>query len=192
VARHAAFGYPDRPSSPPPRVLAPRATRDHLPNGNLRVPAPLFDITTIDLNAVALSTAQVEGINPHRGHMRQLDHVIWFDHDYSSILGVKHVRDDEFWVAGHIPGRPLLPGVLMIEAGAQLCSVQYKLKTGEKRFMAFLRCDDVVFRGQVVPGDTLYLLGSEVEFRAKRLIATCQGMVDNKIVFEGRITGIVL
>jgi 3-hydroxyacyl-[acyl-carrier-protein] dehydratase len=156
------------------------------------VPAPLFDITSIDLKAVALSTAEVEGINPHRGHMRQLDHVIWFDHDYSSILGVKHVRDDEFWVAGHIPGRPLLPGVLMIEAGAQLCSVQYKLKTGEKRFMAFLRCDDVVFRGQVVPGDILYLLGSEVEFRAKRLIATCQGMVNDKIVFEGRITGIVL
>jgi 3-hydroxyacyl-[acyl-carrier-protein] dehydratase len=156
------------------------------------LPVPLFDLSAIDLSAVALSTADVENINPHRGHMRQIDRVIWMTSDHSMGLGAKFVRDDEFWVAGHIPGRPLLPGVLMIEAGAQLCSLQYKLKTHEDKFVGFLRCDDVVFRGQVVPGDTLYLLGKEVEFRPKRFIAVCQGMVDKKIVFEGQVTGITI
>jgi len=156
------------------------------------LPVPLFDIQGLDLDAVAVTADEVSRINPHRGHMRQLDHVIWMADDQSRALGVKHVRTDEFWVAGHIPGRPLLPGVLMIEAGAQLCSVQYKVRTREERFMGFLRCDDVSFRGQVVPGDTLYLLGQEVEFRPRRLIAACQGVVNDKIVFEATITGMML
>jgi len=82
--------------------------------------------------------------------------------------------------------------VLMIEAGAQLCSVQFKCRTKEPRFLGFSRCDDVSFRGQVVPGDTLYLLAKEVDFRARRFIAICQGMVDDKIVFEAKITGMVI
>jgi 3-hydroxyacyl-[acyl-carrier-protein] dehydratase len=85
-----------------------------------------------------------------------------------------------------------MPGVLMIEAAAQLCSVQYKCRTGETRFLGFSRCDDVSFRGQVVPGDTLYLLGKEVDFRARRFIAACQGMVDDKIVFEATVTGMAM
>ncbi len=156
------------------------------------MPVPFFDISAIDLSAIAVSSAEVESINPHRGHMRQLDHVIWMSDDKSEGLGVKHVRTDEFWVPGHIPGRPILPGVLMIEAGAQLCSLQYKLKTRESKFVGFLRCRDMVFRGQVVPGDTLYLLGREVEFRPRRFIAACQGMVNGKIVFEGEVTGMTI
>jgi len=155
------------------------------------LPVPLFDIKGIDLNAVALTGEQVERINPHRGHMRQLHHVISMSADQSEAVGVKYVRDDEFWVAGHIPGRPLLPGVVMIEAGAQLLSVQYKMRTHEPRFLGFLRCDGFAFRGQVVPGDTLLLLGKEIEFRPRRFNGACQGMVKDKVVFEGQITGMV-
>lgn len=152
----------------------------------------LFDISAIDRNAVAISAEEVGQLNPQCGDMRQLDHVIWFNHDKSEVLGVKYVRDDEFWVPGHIPGRPLLPGVLMIEAGAQLCSVQYKAKGGEHRFIGFTRCDDVAFRGQVVPGDTLYLLSKEISFGARRFIARAQGVVNDRLVFEAKITGMVL
>lgn len=156
------------------------------------MPVPLFDISGIDLKAIAVPSEEVERINPHRGAMRQLDHVIWMSADQSRAVGVKPVRHDEFWVAGHIPGRPILPGVLMIEAGAQLLSVQYKTRTREAQFLGFLRCEDFAFRGQVVPGDTLYLLGSEIEFRRRRFIGACQGMVNDKIVFEGTVTGMVL
>lgn len=156
------------------------------------MPVPLFDLSGIDRNAVAVSTEEVARINPQRGDMRHLDHVIWLSHDYGQALGVKHVRPDEFWVSGHIPGRPLMPGVLMIEAAAQLCSVQYNKRIKEPRFLGFLRCDDISFRGQVVPGDTLYLLGQEVDFGARRFIAACQGMVNDKIVFDGKITGMAI
>jgi 3-hydroxyacyl-[acyl-carrier-protein] dehydratase len=152
----------------------------------------LFDLSHIDLTQVAVSYDQVGRLNPQCGDMRQLDHVIWSNADNTELLGVKHVRDDEFWVEGHIPGRPLLPGVLMIEAAAQLCSIQYKRKTGNMSFLGFTRCDDVAFRGQVVPGDALYLLGKEVKFGERRFVSDVQGVVDGKLVFEGRITGMAM
>lgn len=152
----------------------------------------LFDISGIDRSATALSAGEVGTINPQCGDMRQLDHVIWLSDDRSTALGVKQVRDDEFWVPGHIPGRPLMPGVLMIEAAAQLSSVLYRSKCNEERFIGFTRCDDTVFRGQVVPGDTLYLLAQEVSFRPRRFVCACQGVVNDTIAFEAKITGMVV
>lgn len=157
------------------------------------MPSPLlFDISSIDLNSVLVPAEEIGRLNPQCGDMRHLDYIIWANQDNSQTLGVKRVRNDEFWVPGHVPGRPLLPGVIMIEAGAQLCSIQYKRKTGKVGFLGFTRCDNVSFRGQVVPGDTLYLLGKEVEHAARRMISDVQGIVDGKMVFEARITGMVI
>ncbi len=155
---------------------------------------PLFDISRIDLSQVAASAQRVEEVNPHRGHMRLLDHVIWMNEEATNGLGVKEVRDDEFWVQGHVPGRPLFPGVLMIEAAAQLCSFLQgaRPRAVPPRFMGFIRCDDIVFRGQVVPGDTLYLLAEEIACRRQRFTSKTQGIVDERLVFEGTITGMAI
>lgn len=152
----------------------------------------LFDISAIDFSRVALTAEEVGRINPQCGDMRQLDYVIWMNHHFSRTVGVKHVRDDEFWVSGHIPGRPLMPGVLMIEAAAQLSSILYHQKLEQRDFVGFTRCDEVAFRGQVVPGDVLYLLSEEVSFKKRRFICRTQGIVNDKPVFEGKVTGMVL
>lgn len=153
----------------------------------------LFDISGIDRSEVAIAADDVGRINPQCGDMRQLCHVIWHNDDATEFFGVKHVREDEFWVAGHIPGRPLMPGVLMIEAAAQLCSVMFQHKVTEPLgFLGFTRCDEVVFRGQVVPGDTLHLLAKEVSRRPRRFISLAQAVVGDDLVFEGRITGMVV
>jgi len=152
----------------------------------------LFDLDGIDLSQTAVTAEEVGRINPQCGDMRQLDYVIWRNDDNSMALGVKEVRPDEFWVPGHIPGRPLMPGVLMIEAGAQLSSVLYRLKSKEERFLGFTRCDEVVFRGQVQPGDRLYLLVREIAFKARRFISASQGIVNGKLVLEAKITGMVI
>jgi len=149
----------------------------------------LFDISDIDLDAVFLTGEQVEERNPQRGDMRHLDHVIYMDDKASKALGIKRVRDDEFWVPGHIPDRPLLPAVLMIEAGAQLSSILYKYRSDESAFLGFTRCDNAVFRGQVAPGDTLLLLAREHKFQRRRFSCDAQGIVNGKVVFEVRITG---
>jgi 3-hydroxyacyl-[acyl-carrier-protein] dehydratase len=152
----------------------------------------LFDLDAIDLAAVAVSAEEVGRINPQCGDMRQIDHLIWRSEDASRGLGVRRIRDDEFWIPGHIPGRPLFPGVLMIEAAAQLSSVLYRLKTQETRFIGFTRCDDVVFRGQVKPGDTMYLLAEEIQFRPRRFSCAAQGVVHGQLAFEAKVTGMVV
>jgi len=154
---------------------------------------PLFDLSSIDLDQVAISAEEVGRLNPQCGAMRQLDHVIWLDNDSGRALGVKHITEGEFWVPLHIPGRPLMPGVLMIEAAAQLCSVFFlKHRTDQPRFLGFTRCDEAIFRGQVIPGESLYLLSEEVEVRPRRFVSRTQGIVDGKLVFEAKITGMVL
>ncbi len=154
----------------------------------------LIDLSQIDLTQVALTYEQVGEINPQTGPMRQLDHVIWVADDLSATVGVKHVQDDEFWVEGHIPGRPLFPGVLMIEAAAQLSSVIHQLRptSDQTKFHGFTRCDNVAFRGQVVPGDDFYLVAKEISFRPKRFVIDTQGIVNDRLVFEARVTGMVM
>jgi 3-hydroxyacyl-[acyl-carrier-protein] dehydratase len=102
------------------------------------------------------------------------------------------VRPDAFWVRGHIPGRPLMPGVLMIESSAQMISYFAKKVTQAEGFIGFGGVTDVKFRGQVVPGQKLVLLGKLLEMRARRTIGATQGYIDGTMVYEGTITGMLI
>ena len=156
------------------------------------VPSLLFDISRIDLDQVMVDVAGIERLNPHRGCMRQLDGVIWHDPDVTVSVAFKDVRDDEFWVPGHIPGRPILPGVLMIEAGAQLASFMTFCRTEGLKFIGFICCDNAKFRGQVVPGDRLILLGKGLKLKPRRSIYAIQGLVRGSLVFEAEVTGMAI
>lgn len=136
-------------------------------------------------------------MNPQCGAMRQLDRVIYLDLEAGQTLGIKHIAEDEFWVPLHIPGRPLMPGVLMIEALAQISSVYHHVKSSREgqtktRFLGFTRVDETAFRGQVVPGDDLYLLSKEVSFSARRFVSRGQAVVNGRLVCEALITGMTL
>ena len=85
------------------------------------------------------------------------------------------MRDDEFWVPGHIPGRPLLPGVLMIEAGAQLASFYTAKFVGWKGFIGFGGADDIRFRQPVTPGSRMYIVGQKIWQRHRRITARSRG-----------------
>lgn len=153
---------------------------------------PLLDLSAIDMSGRMIPRERINDYIPHQGDMALLDHVIWHRPDYTAAVALKRVRDDEFWCAGHIPGRPILPGVLMVEAGAQLASIMYFARMDHRNFAGFTRIENTVFRGMVVPGDDLYIVASEVKFHPKRFISDCQGLVQGKIVYESRITGMIL
>jgi len=153
---------------------------------------PIIDISTLDLSQVVLSKEEVGKINPQSGDMRQLDYISWVSEDKQIAVGIKEVKDDEFWVAGHIPGRPIYPGVLMIEAAAQISSILYHLNAEVNHFMGFTRCDECSFRGQVLPGCTLVISSNIRKFQRRRFVCDTQGFVDGQFVFEAKITGMMM
>ena len=152
-------------------------------------PTLLYDLSQYDLTQDAQDVAFIESINPHRGDMRLLDGIIWEDIPTSRAIAYKEVRDDEFWVPGHIPGRPIFPGVLMVEAAAQLASYLTLRLFPELDFLGFAGVDAVKFRGTVTPGDRLYILIEGTNMKPRRSICQAQGMVGDKLVFEAKITG---
>ena len=79
-----------------------------------------FDLAKIDFSNVVADLDAIRKVNPQRFEMEQLDAIVMVDFAQKLIVGYKDVRFDEFWVRGHMPGYPLMPGVLMCEAAAQL------------------------------------------------------------------------
>lgn len=150
------------------------------------------NLDEIDLEKIEVGIDGIRTVNPHRFEMEQLNGILKFDPANGIIIGFKDVKEGEFWVRGHIPGRPLLPGVLMIEAAAQLCTYYYKRSNKDNRFLGFAGIDKVKFRGTVSPGDKLLIIAKKIELRSRRAIFDTQGVVNNKLVFEGVITGMIV
>lgn len=154
------------------------------------MPPPAFlDPTTLDFTHLIADRAAIERANPHRYEFALLDGVVLLDMERKLFAGYHDVRPDAYWVRGHIPGRPLLPGVLMIEASAQLASYVYHHTFPERGFLGFAGADGVKFRGAVEPPARFVIVGRGREIKPRRLIFETQGFVGDTMVFEGELTG---
>jgi len=152
-------------------------------------PPLLFDLSKIDLEKTVFGRTAISEVNPQSHEMAQLDGIIWYDRAKLLILGYKDITKSEFWVRGHIPGRPMMPAVIMVEAAAQLASFFMKRVYGLTGFIGFSGIEQAKFRDTVVPGDRLYLLGHISKVRSRQFSADVQGMVNNKLAFDVAITG---
>lgn len=157
-------------------------------------PPLLFDLSTIDLKAEPIFDKQaICEINPQRFEMQQLDGVLWYNKDKYLILGYKDITENEFWIRGHIPGRPLMPGVIMVEAGAQLSSFFLRQIYEEEGFIGFAGIEKTKFRLTVEPGKRLYLLGHITKYKHRKrgtIVTTdIQGVVDGALAFEAVVSG---
>jgi 3-hydroxyacyl-[acyl-carrier-protein] dehydratase len=152
-------------------------------------PSLLYDLSQLDLHKEEFSLEEIRKINPQRFEMEQLSAIIHIDYPARTVIGVKHLSENEFWSRGHIPGRPLMPGVMMVEAAAQLCSFMARKTIPEIQFMGFVKADNVRFRGTVVPPRSLYLIAQAEDISRRRIIANCQGICNGTLVFEAVITG---
>ncbi len=155
-------------------------------------PQPLFDLSKIDTSKVIVDREGIYQVNPHRFEFMQLDGIYCMDEEAETIAGFRDVKEDEFWVRGHIPGRPIFPGVLMMETAAQLVSFFVMSINPDKGFLGFGGIDDVKFRGSVQPGQRIVMLGKMIENRPRRCVGQTQAFVDGQLVYQGKITGMWL
>ncbi|MFD1953923.1 3-hydroxyacyl-ACP dehydratase FabZ [Paenibacillus thailandensis] len=134
-----------------------------------------------------LDVVQIQEIIPHRPPFLLIDRIVEVEPGVRAV-GIKNVTMNEPFFVGHFPGYPVMPGVLIIEALAQVGSVAMLMVEENKGKLGFFAgIDGVRFRGQVKPGDTLRL---EVEItRLKGSIGKgkATALVDGKVVAEGEL-----
>ena len=152
-------------------------------------PKMLFDLSAVNLNDVQIPKSKVYEVNPHRYEFQLLDGVFCMDHEQGIIVGYHDTKSEEFWVRGHIPGRPIFPGVLMIETAAQLVSYYAMTAQPGRGFLGFAGIDGVKFRSSVTPGHRIIMLGKMIELRPRRCVGATQAFVDGEMIYEGIITG---
>jgi 3-hydroxyacyl-[acyl-carrier-protein] dehydratase len=152
----------------------------------------IIDPALLDLDNPIADIDAIRELNPQRFEMEQLTSILYEDLENRCCAGLKSITDDEFWIRGHMPEMPLMPGVVMLEAVAQLSSFfTQKNDFLGAEMVGFGGVDDVRFRGVVTPGDDLILMVQLLKARRGRMIvASFQGVVNETIVVEGTLRGI--
>jgi 3-hydroxyacyl-[acyl-carrier-protein] dehydratase len=153
-----------------------------------------LDPSCLDLTQVLADQEAIRQVNPQRFEMEQLTAIVHVDEKQHIIAGYKDVQGDEFWVRGHMPGHPLLPGVLMCEAAAQLCSY-YIVKHSDLLqggIVGFGGLENARFRSPVRPGDRLVLIGKGTRLNRRQPIFNVQGFVGRTMVFHADVIGVNL
>lgn len=162
------------------------------------MPPPLLcDPSEIDFDRVLLPRRAIyDQFLPHRHEFMLVDRVCLHDPVRALVASVCDVRADAWWVRGHVPRRPLMPGVLMLEAAAQTATINIALQDPEayraKGFMGFGGVEDCKFRDAVVPPAQLRILCVGIENRPRRFACVTQGLIEGRLVFEAKITGVVM
>ena len=156
--------------------------------------AMIYSLDLIDFDKPLYSLDEIRQWNPQRDEMEQLTAILYVDQEHHGLIGYKEVSDQEFWVRGHMPGYPLMPGVIMCEASAQLASFysrKYDILGGD--FVGFGGVDHVRFRGSVYPGDRLVIMAKLARCRRGKLAEfDFQGYVGDRLVYDGRLIGVPL
>lgn len=130
---------------------------------------------------------QIQRILPHRYPMLLVDRIIEIEGDRRAV-GIKNVTYNEQFFQGHYPGRPIMPGVLIVEAMAQLSGVLLLRKLEHTGKLAvLLSMDKVKIRKPVVPGDQLILEAVAIRVKTRTGSMRCRALVGNKVAAEAQI-----
>lgn len=169
-----------RPGHGPNTELARAVVKRH---SDLLAMAP----RPIAAEAGVLDINEIQRTLPHRYPFLMVDRVIEVIDDVKAV-GVKAVTINEPYFQGHFPGHPVMPGVLQVEAMAQVASIIMMRKTENAgKIGYFMSADSVKFRKPVVPGDTLFI-HCELLTSKKRLgKASCQCRVNGEVVSEAEL-----
>src|SRR3954463_3724044 len=147
---------------------------------------PIMEPKAFSAGEGTLDVNEIMKILPHRYPFLMVDRVLRFDGE-TKCIGLKSVSINEPFFEGHFPGHPVMPGVLQVEAMAQVASIlMLKLtKSGSGRLGYFVSADAVKFRKPVIPGDTLVISAELTKTRGKQLAKLkCSCAVNDSVVSE--------
>jgi beta-hydroxyacyl-ACP dehydratase FabZ len=136
-----------------------------------------------------LNNQEIQKLLPHRYPFLLVDRVIELDPG-KKIAGIKNVTANEAFFQGHFPGNPVMPGVLIIEAMAQIGGILSRLtameglESGEAPMVYFMSIDKVKFRKMVIPGDQLRLEAIPLRTGSRVWKMEGKAFVDGELVAE--------
>ncbi len=162
--------------------LATALAREIARRRTMTTPKPIL------LGEGALESDQIMEILPHRFPFLMVDRIISFEEE-NKVVGIKTVTINEPFFQGHFPGHPVMPGVLQIEAMAQVASILlFKAAQSTARIGYFMSADAVKFRKPVLPGDVIFIHAEVVKNRGNRIAkARCHCVVNETVVSEGEL-----
>jgi 3-hydroxyacyl-[acyl-carrier-protein] dehydratase len=138
--------------------------------------------------ALPLDRAAIEAILPHREPFLLIDEVLELEPG-ERVLARKRVREDEWYLRGHFPGRPVMPGVLIVEAMAQTGAVAVLSEEENRgRLALFAGIDDTRFKRIVEPGDELELECTLEQVRGPVGKGKARATVDGQLAARGTLT----
>jgi 3-hydroxyacyl-[acyl-carrier-protein] dehydratase len=157
-------------------------------------PQPLVDLAPLDLSRVRFTRADMQKILRQRGRFSIVDAVVHLEPDTDFVVAYTDVLPGAWWAEDHVPGRPIFPGVLMVEACAQLGTFDFFQRHPEAPadFVGFASIENTRFRAPVEPPARLYFVAKLLRWRKSLFTYQTQGLVAGKIVFEGELTGMTM
>lgn len=153
-----------------------------------------LDWTAFDFDHPLAGIEDIRAINPHRYEFEMLTGIVHIDPQQHLIVGYKDLRETDFWVRGHMPGFPLLPGVLMCEAAAQMCGYYFHhQKIGTPgALLGLAGLEETRFLRIVRPGERLILVGRGIKVHRRLTRFRVEGFVGTEKAFETIVTGVPL
>lgn len=139
---------------------------------------------------VIYNTIQIQELLPHRYPFLLVDKIVEYI-DNQSIVGIKNVTINEPFFQGHFPNRPVMPGVLVLESMAQVSAVLARISTdGIPEDKAIFLCgsDNIRWKRQVVPGDTLRIEMTFVKKKRPLWIMDGKVTINGALCCAGQIT----
>lgn len=134
-----------------------------------------------------LSFKDILRILPHRYPFLLVDRITSYDLDSGIIEGLKNATFNEAFFQGHFPDAPIMPGVLILEALAQLGGVLVHLRGQNDKIAVLLSVNHAKFRNPVKPGDVLLLRCEGIHFSSKGGKVKAVASVDGKVAAEAEI-----